>query len=137
MLEAQSIKAQVCGPDIPDLGRTQPVLGHQIQRAVGRRGERCIGQVEIVRLHGRVALGEVEGLEQNLGARARALVAGLAVRSGLCPAASVARHFSRARATLCEQMAASRQREEDRQLLGTPIQLILDDLKRLSTRAAR
>lgn len=71
------------------------------------------------------------------GARARALVAGLAVRARLCPAASVARHFKRARATLCEQMAASRMRDEDRQLLGTPMRLILDELKKLSKRAAR
>lgn len=66
------------------------------------------------------------------GARARALVAGIAVRAGLCPAAAVARHFGRARATLCEQMAASRLREEDRLLLGAPMQLILDELKKLS-----
>lgn len=65
------------------------------------------------------------------GARARALVAGLAVEAGLCSAAFVARHFNRSKATLCEQMAASRRRPEDRHLLGTPTWVILDDLKRL------
>jgi hypothetical protein len=56
-----------------------------------------------------------------LGARGRALVAILAVRSGLCSAASVARHFKRAKATLSEQMAAARRRPEDKQILGTSI----------------
>ena len=69
-----------------------------------------------------------------VGARARALVAGFAVQSNLCPAASVARYFNRARATLCEQMAASRKRREDLQLLGTPMRLVLDELKQLSRR---
>lgn len=72
-----------------------------------------------------------------IGVRARALVAGLAVLADLCPAAAVARHFNRARATLCEQMSASRHREEDRQLLGTPMRLILDEVKKLSRRAVR
>lgn len=72
-----------------------------------------------------------------VGTRARALVAGLAVQSDLCPAASVARYFDRARATLCEQMTASRGRPADRQLLGMPVQLILDELKKLSKRPRR
>jgi hypothetical protein len=72
-----------------------------------------------------------------MGTRARALVAGLAVQFDLCPAASVARHFDRARATLCEQMATSRGRVEDRQLLGTPVRLILDELKKLSNQPRR
>lgn len=72
-----------------------------------------------------------------IGVRARALVAGLAVLAGLCPAAAVARHFNRARATLCEQMIASRKREEDRQLLGTPVRLIIDEVKKLSRRNMR
>ncbi|MFG6432868.1 hypothetical protein [Roseateles sp. LYH14W] len=74
---------------------------------------------------------DLSTLPGAVGAQARALVAGLAVQAGLCPAASVARHFNRARATLCEQMTASRSREVDRQMLGTPMQLILDEIKRL------
>lgn len=83
----------------------------------------------------RLALPNGERLARVVGpqgARARALVAGLAVQSGLCPAASVARHFSRARATLSEQMAASRRRDEDRRILGTPMRMILDELKKLA-----
>lgn len=85
----------------------------------------------------RLGLTHGEGIARipgPVGGRARALVAGIAVQVKLCPAAAVARHFDRARATLCEQMSASRQRTEDRELLRMPIQLILDDLKKMSKR---
>jgi len=58
-------------------------------------------------------------------ARGRALVACLAVRHRLCSAAEVARHFSRARATLSEQMTASRARAADRQIVGAPVDRII------------
>jgi hypothetical protein len=61
------------------------------------------------------------------GAHARALVASLAVRHRICSAASVARHFGRARATVSEQMAACRRRPADRQILDTPVQRILEE----------
>jgi len=50
--------------------------------------------------------------------RARALVANLALRAGLCSASSVARHFGRAKATLSVQMAASRARAADQAVLA-------------------
>jgi hypothetical protein len=62
-----------------------------------------------------------------LGVRGRALVAGLAVTHQLCSAASVARYFGRAKATLSEQMAASRKRPSDRAILGTPLRRILEE----------
>ena len=62
-----------------------------------------------------------------VGARGRALVACLAVDHGVCSAASVARHFARARSTLSEQMAACRARPGDRQILETPAQRIIDE----------
>ncbi|MFG6432124.1 transposase [Roseateles sp. LYH14W] len=65
------------------------------------------------------------------GARARALVAGLAVQSELCSAAFVARHFKRAKATLCEQMAASRRRLEDQRLLAVPKRDVLSEAVKL------
>jgi len=71
------------------------------------------------------------------GSRARALVAGLAVQSGLCPAAFVARYFHRAKATLCEQMAASRRRVGDQLLLATPIPEILEEAVKLRNRDKR
>lgn len=55
------------------------------------------------------------------GARGRALVASLAVQLDLCSAASVARHFGRAKATLSERMAASRHAPEDQAILGMPL----------------
>lgn len=64
----------------------------------------------------------------QVAARRRGLVACLAVDHQLCPAAAVARHFHRAKATLCEQMASCRRRPEDRMILGTPLSRILDDL---------
>lgn len=60
-------------------------------------------------------------------ARGRALVACLAVNYRLCSAASVARHFLRAKATLCEQMTACRSRSADREILAAPVWRILDD----------
>ena len=60
-------------------------------------------------------------------ARGRALVASLAVRLGLCSAASVARHFGRAKATLSERMAACRHRPEDRMILGTPLARVVEE----------
>lgn len=62
-----------------------------------------------------------------MGARGRALVACLAVEHGLCSAASVARHFQRAKSTLSEQMAACRARPADRQILGTPAPRIIEE----------
>lgn len=61
------------------------------------------------------------------GARGRALVACLAVDHGVCSAASVARHFDRAKSTLSEQMAACRARPADEQILRTPARRILEE----------
>lgn len=65
-----------------------------------------------------------DGTEHD-SARGRALVATLAVRSGLCSAAFVARRFNRARATLSEQMAACRRRPADRLILEIPISRVV------------
>jgi hypothetical protein len=54
-------------------------------------------------------------------------VACLAVEHGLCSAATVARHFQRAKATLSEQMAACRASANDRQILSTPVQRIVEE----------
>ena len=62
-----------------------------------------------------------------LAARGRALVACLAVNHRLCSAASVARYFRRAKATLCEQMTACRSRPADRDILAAPVGRILED----------
>lgn len=63
----------------------------------------------------------------TMAARGRALVACLAVTHRLCAAAAVARYFGRAKATLCEQMAACRRRPVDRAMLGTPMKRILEE----------
>jgi hypothetical protein len=60
-------------------------------------------------------------------ARGRAIVACLAVGHGLCSAASVARHFCRAKATLSEQMSACRSRAADRTILATPMHRIIEE----------
>jgi hypothetical protein len=72
----------------------------------------------------------------QVAARRRGLVACLAVDHQICPAAAVARHFHRAKATLCEQMASCRRRPEDRAILGTPLSRILDELATSPTRAS-
>lgn len=61
------------------------------------------------------------------GARVHALVAILAVRLDLCSAASVARHFGRAKATLSERAAACRQAAEDRPILGVPLERVVEE----------
>lgn len=62
-----------------------------------------------------------------VAARGRALVACLAVAHRLCSAASVARHFRRAKATLSEQMTACRARPMDRVILATPLHRIIEE----------
>ena len=62
-----------------------------------------------------------------IGARGRALVACLALDHGVCSAASVARHFHRAKSTLSEQMTACRARPADLRILGTPVHRIIEE----------
>lgn len=69
-----------------------------------------------------------------LAARGRALVACLAVEQRLCSAASVARHFHRAKATLSEQMTVCRSRPADRVIVATPLARILEEAALLRTR---
>jgi len=59
--------------------------------------------------------------------RGRALVACLAMDHGLCSAATVARHFGRARSTLSEQMTACRTHVADRQILGIAANRIVEE----------
>ena len=87
----------------------------------------------LTRLGVRSAVG-LAGIPGAIGARGRALVACLAMDIGLCPAASVARHFQRAKATLSEQMQACRHRPEDRQILSTPRNRLVDEAIALSMR---
>jgi len=70
----------------------------------------------------------------SLGVRARTLVACLAVDQRLCSAASVARHFHRAKATLSEQMTACRARAADQVILRTPVDRIIDEAVALPRR---
>ncbi len=73
----------------------------------------------------------------TLSARGRALVACLAVDHGLCSAASVARHFGRAKSTLSEQMKACRSLSADRLILATPLSRILDEAAALRAPGGR
>jgi hypothetical protein len=70
-----------------------------------------------------------------MAARGRALVACLAVAHRLCSAASVARYFGRAKATLSEQMTACRLRPAARSILVTPVHRILDESEALKAQA--
>ena len=67
-----------------------------------------------------------------VAARGRALVACLAVAYRLCSAASVARHFGRAKSTLSEQMATCRARRKDQSILVTPLQRIVEEAAALT-----
>ena len=70
---------------------------------------------------------DLQASSSALAARGRALVACLAVAHRLCSAASVARHFHRAKATLSEQMTACWSRPADQLILGTPLRRILEE----------
>jgi hypothetical protein len=70
-----------------------------------------------------------------LASRGRALVACLSVDHGLCSAASVARHFCRAKATLSERMSACRRSTADQAILRLPITRIIEEGTALETRA--
>lgn len=72
-----------------------------------------------------------------MAARGRALVGCLAVNHRLCSAASVARYFHRAKATLSEQMSVCRARPSDRIILGTPLRRILEEAASLQATRAR
>jgi hypothetical protein len=65
------------------------------------------------------------------GAHARAVVAELAVRNKLCSADAVARHFGRARSTLCEQMAAVRKSAMHSRLIVTPAHRVIAEVRLL------
>ena len=80
----------------------------------------------VVKLGARGAL-DLQRAADAVGARCRALVACLAVDHGVCSAASVARHFDRAKSTLSEQMTACRARPADEQILRTPAQRIIEE----------
>lgn len=68
-----------------------------------------------------------------MGARGRGLVACLAVEHSLCSAASVARYFGRAKATLSEQMTSCRARPSDRQIMATPVHRIIEEAAALAS----
>lgn len=84
-------------------------------------------------LGGRGAVDLQAGTDSR-AARGRALVARIACRHGVCSAASVARFFGRAKATLSEQVMASRRRAADRDIVQLPVERILSDLRDLTAR---
>ncbi len=67
----------------------------------------------------------------QLGAHARAIVAELAVRNKLCSADAVARHFGRARSTICEQMASVRKSAKHSRLIVTPAHRVVAEVRML------
>jgi len=78
---------------------------------------------------------DLHGGSSAMDARGRALVACLAADYRLCSAASVARYFRKAKATLSEQMAACRARSADRRILETPVRRILEESAALQAKA--
>ncbi|CAN5888504.1 hypothetical protein BH11PSE8_BH11PSE8_32930 [soil metagenome] len=73
----------------------------------------------------------------STGARGRALVACMAVEYRLCSAASVARYFGRAKATLSEQMSACRARKHDQQIIATPVRRVIEEAAALASATFR
>lgn len=88
----------------------------------------------------RIAPGNALDLHEGRNAQAvrgRSLVARVAAEHLLCSSAFVARYFSRAKATLSEQVAASRLREVDTLLVATPMDRILQDLSSMNCTLCR
>ncbi|MDY0749102.1 hypothetical protein SNE35_31690 [Paucibacter sp. R3-3] len=71
-----------------------------------------------------------------LAARGRALVAGLAVAHRLCSAATVARYFGKAKATLSERMTRCKAHPADRLILRAAPQRIAEEVAALRRSAA-
>lgn len=91
------------------------------------------GALRLLEAWVKVRLGAAQGLDlrtshSELAARGRALVALLAMSHGVCPAAAVARHFGRAKATLSEQMSACRRRPSDARTLAVPLACIVEQV---------
>jgi phosphoribosylcarboxyaminoimidazole (NCAIR) mutase len=79
------------------------------------------------RVSGRCSL-DLQQDSDGAAARARALVARIAIEHSLCSAASVARFFGRAKATLSEQMKSSRARQQDAVIVAMPVARIIEDV---------
>lgn len=67
-----------------------------------------------------------EGRDE-VAVRGRAIVGRLARTHALCSSASVARFFGRAKATISEQMTASRSRPADNEMVSTPVVTIVSE----------
>ncbi|HEY1129941.1 MAG TPA: hypothetical protein VGF12_11090 [Roseateles sp.] len=105
-----------------------------VAASVGKSIDGAIALLELwvqtrLGLHPDLSLAERKDFQ---GSRGRALVACLAVQCRLCSAASVARHFGRAKATLSERMAAIRESPADRAILATPMDKIVREAVELS-----
>lgn len=74
---------------------------------------------------------DVQGGRDATAARARALVARISIEHALCSAASVARFFGRSKATLSEQVARSRLRESDGEIVSAPAPRIVAEVAEL------
>ncbi|MBE0547744.1 MAG: hypothetical protein IH627_08835 [Rubrivivax sp.] len=123
------------GPQ-PHMAREVRCAGGAALVAAGGDGiDGALGLLEVwVAL--KLGLRGVAELREGAGstsARGRALVACLAVRHQLCSAASVARHFGRAKATLSEQMTACKARHGDGPILATPARRIVDEAHALAS----
>ena len=108
---------------------TRPVRGMAAALVAGSQPQGIDGALRLLERWVLLKLGcpEVEclaALSPPVGAKGRALVASLAVQLDLCSAASVARHFGRAKATLSERMTACRRDPADRALLAMPLERV-------------
>jgi hypothetical protein len=118
-----------------------PVRGMDAAMLVAAAGGGIDGALRLLETWVAAKLGASAVLDLHAwsvhGARGRALVGCLAVDLRLCSAASVARHFGRAKATLSEQMTACRQDAADRQVLATPVGRIVEEATALAASVRR
>jgi hypothetical protein len=118
---------------------TRPVKGLAAALVAASQPQGIDGALLLLERWVLARMGLQEGADLALphslaGARVHALVGILAVQLELCSAASVARHFRRAKATLSERMAASRGEPKDQAIFGLPLKRIVDEAVDLSAR---
>ncbi|WP_284620553.1 hypothetical protein [Aquabacterium humicola] len=123
-----------CGRSSPQRSVAVDLRGTAAAALVAEGGSAGIdGALEVLGRWAAARLGIAGPLESlpsvdPRGVRCRALVGCLAVRHRICSAASVARYFGRAKATLSEQMAAARKRPSEQLLIATPVEVILAEV---------
>lgn len=111
---------------------TRPVQGLAAALVAASQPQGIDGALLLLERWVLAKMGQHEGADlaaphSLVGARVHALVGILAAQLDLCSAASVARHFGRAKSTLSERAAVCREAAEDRPILGVALERVVEE----------